>query len=130
MKQHGYLLSQKPDDHKIFEGIGFHLSSEILADAEFRIIDSYLQTRHPELVLYLRKNRIMIGDSALPAYAWIQIHTHVEIDHFHSAVQGANKALRYYSGQEDRDVIKAWIMDGFVSFAHVQKDFLKYLGED
>lgn len=126
----GYLLNQRLDDRKILEGIGFHMSSEILADAEFRIIDSYLHTRHPHLVAYLRKNRIVIGESALSAYAWVQIHTYVEMEHFNSAILGANKALRYYTGPEDKSTAKAWILGGFARFAEIQTDFLEHIAED
>jgi len=52
----------------------------------------------------------------------------VEADHFDSALLGANAALMYYAGKEDRARAKEWVLEGFRAFASVQAGFMKSLG--
>lgn len=123
----GYRINQTVDEAKIFRAIGFHIASEVLADQEFNVLDSFLRANYPDLVEYLVKTRVPIGDSENAAYRWIQIHTSVEADHFKAAVNSANLALRYYAGAETRARIKGWILDGFKEFADMQTEFMRSL---
>jgi len=125
----GYAVNQKVDEEKIFRALGFHISSEILADQEFNILDHYLRTRHTGLVEYLRIARVVISGIELPPYRWIKIHTTVETDHFNAALEGANLALRYYFGLEDPAQVKEWIITGFKEFMDVQLQFMNSLME-
>lgn len=125
----GYGLNRALDEPKLFRAMGFHIGSEVLADEEFNILDHFLQTNFPELVEYLKNNNVSIGGVPSPAYCWIQIHTHVEANHFQAAVTSANLALRYYAGEQTKASIKSWILDGFREFALVQTEFMKRLIE-
>lgn len=120
----GYLLNQQVGDEEIFRGIGFHMSSEILADHEFRILDDHLLKHRSDLVEYLKTSPIVVDGDKVPGYRWIQIHTSVEADHFAFAVRAANIALRYYRDQRNVAQAKQWVLQGFARFAEVQRDFL------
>lgn len=126
----GYLLNMEFTDKGILKAIGFHMSSEILADIEFNLVDNFLRSRHLELVMYLRKTRVAIGDFGLPAYAWVQIHTAVEADHFDFAIKSANSALRYYCGTLGKETAKSLMIEGFREFANVQSSFMEHIAED
>lgn len=123
----GYLLSQRPDENKLFRGLGFHLGSEILADREFRILDGILNARYPELVDYLKSTKIKVGIEELPAYSWIKVHTTVEMEHYKFALMAAQVALRYYRGKHTTEGAKRFILAGFRNFADVQTDFMRHL---
>jgi len=123
----GYALNQMIDEEKIFRALGFHMSSEMLADHEFNILNDYLHNQHADLVEYLRTARVEIGGIEVPPYRWIEIHTVVEADHFNAALNGANLALRYYAGLESPAQIKGWIITGFKEFMEVQLQFMNGL---
>jgi hypothetical protein len=125
--RHGYRVGQRVEEAGLFQGMGFHLGSELLADEEFRILDGYCRASQPELAAFLENTKIEIGGEQHAAYYWIRIHTSVEADHFEFAVQGANLALRCYAGTADRARVKAWILQGFQEFADVQTDFMQSL---
>lgn len=91
-----------PDDHAgCFRAIGFHLGSEVLADAEFSIIDEALREKQPGLVEFLKGHTVEISGVNHNCYHWLAIHSGhldgggVEADHFEWALQGANFALEY-----------------------------------
>src|SRR5882672_10771786 len=125
----GYAINQQVDEQKLFRAIGFHMGSEVLADEEFNILDSFLRAEYADLVEHLKRVRVPINDVKVSAYHWIQIHTTVEADHFEAAMLGANLALRYYAGAESPAQIKEWILDGFSVFAATQTDFMNGLME-
>lgn len=125
----GYAINQAVEEQKLFRAIGFHMGSEVLADEEFNILDSFLRADHADLVEHLKKAKVTINEVKVSAYHWIQIHTTVEADHFNAALAGANLALRYYSGSESRARIREWIVDGFREFAATQADFMNGLME-
>jgi hypothetical protein len=122
----GYAINQAVDEHKIFRSIGFHMGSEVLADEEFNILDSFLRAEHPDLVDHLKRKKVTINDVEVSAYHWIQIHTTVEADHFDAAMLGANLALRYCPPQ-DGLAFKESILSGFSEFARTQADFMNGL---
>jgi hypothetical protein len=121
----GYGLNQEVADETIFRGIGFHMCSEVLADGEFRVLDSFLRDRKRDLVEHLENAQVAISGVKNEAYYWIRIHTSVEADHFDAAVSGANCALRYYSGPDSSAGAKAWMLEGFRTFAAVQTTFMQ-----
>lgn len=123
----GYAVGQSVSEQNLFHAIGFHMGSEILADEEFRLLDGFLRKKYPELVDYLEKTKIKINGVQHAAYYWIRIHTTVEADHFAAATTGADIALQYYAGQESRDRIKKWILEGFAEFTAVQTEFMNGL---
>jgi hypothetical protein len=125
----GYGVNMPVEESKLFRALGFHLGSEILADEEFRLLDSYLQTHHPALVAALQQATVEVSGAQHAAYYWIYIHTSVEADHFEFAVKAANNALRYYAGTESLSRVKGWIVAGFAEFGEMQQEFMTSLME-
>jgi hypothetical protein len=123
----GYGLDRDVEEPDLLRGLGFHMSSEILADEEFRLLDRSLRNHHPELVNYLQQAEVEVAGDRRPAYFWIQIHTTVEADHFDFAARAANLALCYYSGQETPTRVKDCILGGFRDFAASQAEFMEAL---
>jgi hypothetical protein len=123
----GYGVGRPLDDRRLFQGMGFHTGSEVLADQEFNVIDACLRARRPELVKALETTRVELQGQKHDAYYWIRIHTGVEAEHFDAALRGANRALAYYAGPEDPQAVKAWILEGLARFAGVQAAFMETL---
>ena len=126
----GYGIGVGMDDARLFRAMGFHTGSEVLADAEFNVLDQGLRKGHAEMVEALQKSRVAIGGQEHDAYYWVRIHTSVEADHFDAALKGVNNAARFYSGGADPTVVKGWVLGGFREFAHVQGGFMDALGEN
>jgi hypothetical protein len=122
--RNGYGVNQTVAEPKLFRALGFHMGSELLADEEFNILDTFLRSEHETLVAHLQSTKAIISDREYPAYRWIEIHTTVEADHFNAAVASANRALRYYSGAESRACAKSSILEGFGEFAATQAAFM------
>ena len=125
----GYGVGARLEESRLFQGMGFHTGSEILADLEFVIIDTIFRERRPEMVAALEAMKVPILGEKHNAYYWVRIHTGVEAEHFDAALKGVNNALRFYVGTEDPEAVKGWILDGFARFASVQGDFMAALGE-
>jgi hypothetical protein len=103
----------------LFQAIGYHLGSELLADREFSIIDRTLRRELPQLVQFLQGHREKIGALDHGAYHWIAIHSGdggaVEEDHFAKATESANLAL-CYSPRELHGELRERLHDGFRQF--------------
>jgi hypothetical protein len=127
---YGYGLGAALSDDRLFRAMGFHTGSEVLADAEFNVLDAGLKKIHPEMVQSLQKARISIAGQEHDAYYWVRVHTSVEADHFEAALKGVNNAGRYYSGAADPETVKGWVLEGFRDFADVQGRFMAALAED
>jgi len=126
---HGYGLGEKLSEPRLFQAMGFHVGSEILADREFVIIDRVLKETRADLVAHLSKTKVEILGQKHDAYYWIFIHTGVEAEHFDAALRGATSALRFYSGHLPPLEVKGHILDGFRHFADVQSHFMDALAE-
>jgi hypothetical protein len=125
----GYGVAAALEERRLFQAMGFHTGSEILADQEFTIIDRILRDKRPAMVAALEAMKVAHFGGHHNAYYWIHIHTSVEADHFEAAVEGVNKALRYYAGTVAPETIRTWILEGFAHFISVQGDFMAALGE-
>jgi hypothetical protein len=125
----GYGLGAALDDGRLFRAMGFHTGSEVLADAEFNVLDQGLRTARPEMVEALKKTRVTVSGQEHDAYYWVRIHTSVEADHFDSALKGVNNAARFYAGEADPQAVKGWVLAGFRDFADVQGAFMDALAE-
>lgn len=112
----GYRINRESTDADLFSAIGFHIGSELLADQEYNILDRFLNCEYPALVEFLEQAR---------AYSWVKLHTTVEADHCEAALECANSALGYYTG----DVSKAYgqILGGLKRFVKVQARFMSSL---
>jgi hypothetical protein len=124
----GYGVGRRLDDRQLFQGMGFHTGSEVLADQEFNVIDRHLRERRPDMVRALETTKVELQGQKHDAYYWIRIHTGVEAEHFDAALRGANKALAYYDGADPPPAVKEWILEGLARFARVQADFMAGLG--
>ncbi len=122
----GYGAGTPEDAESIFEAMGFHLGSEILADEEFTLIDTTLRARRPELVDRLLSHRVEIADELHPAYYWIGIHSAlgggVEMDHFEWAITGVRKALEFSEPSQGESLRDA-ALRGFDRFAQNHTSF-------
>lgn len=125
----GYCVNQTVDERELFEAIGFHMGSEVLADEEFNTLDRFLRSGYPELVAFLEHEEVEIDGIRHASYYWIHIHTTVESDHFGAAVAAADRSLRYYAGGEAKATAKGWILSGFEHFTDVQSSFLESIRE-
>lgn len=125
----GYGVGARLEERALFEGMGFHVGSEILADREFVIIDEVLRRSRPDVVRALEDTQVEILGSRHNAYYWIRIHTGVEAEHFDAALKGVNRALGFYAGKHDKALVKSWMLAGFGRFARVQSGFMAALGE-
>lgn len=120
--------------HRIFQGIGYHLGSELLADREFSIIDSYLREQKPDLVHHLLRYTTTFAGGQHRGYAWIGIHSGanegggVEDDHFRSALQGVNEALGFIPAHQTDECMLA-LRHGFLRFAHDHEHFFQRAGQ-
>lgn len=122
----GYGVGTPDDLPSIFEAIGYHLGSEVLADQEFSIIDSSLREQAPDLVEHLKATSVEIAGQHHNTYQWVAIHSGhgsaVEADHFEWATQGAKLAFRFVP--EDLHAALQQQLDvGFVSFARDHREF-------
>ena len=100
----GYGVGARLEERALFEGMGFHVGSEILADREFVIIDEVLR-RTPARASgrALEGTQVEILGARHNAYYWIRIHTGVEAEHFDAALKGVNRALGFYAGKHDKE---------------------------
>ncbi len=122
-----------PDDRPaIFEAIGFHLGSELLADREFTTIDAQLRERHAALVESLMSRTVTLAGQAHPCYQWIRIHSAhgggAEEEHFAWALRGVDTAFRY-SPAGEHELLEAKVREGYLKFAKDHQEFFARVGE-
>lgn len=125
----GYGAGSADTRAAIFRAMGYHLGSELLADAEFSTIDETLRSTHPDLVEFLAKTEITIADQAHNTYHWLRIHSGhgggAEADHFDWAIRGVDVAFRYIPA-EDRAPMKRELELGYQDFARDHRTFFEY----
>lgn len=129
----GYGADSADELEPIFTAIGYHLGSELLADAEFSIIDQILRDEAPLLVQHLLTTQVNIAGQDHGGYYWIAIHSGhggaAEADHFDWATQGARLALRFVA-PELRDALRQQLHRGFQTFAADHRGFFDQVGAD
>ena len=116
----GYKINSADSEPVLFDALGFHIGAELLADVEFNVIHNYLLAHPPGLIQHL--TQCDIGHD-VNAYHWIQLHTYAEEEHFNGAIVAAEKALQYYVGARPVPVVEKEILNGFLSFVHLQQRF-------
>jgi hypothetical protein len=113
---------------ELFEAMGFHLGSEILADEEFSLLDQGLRVSRPQLVSDLLSLQVSLAGESHPAYYWIGIHSGhgggVEAEHFEWAVAGVREALTYTPATE-RAAARESVLQGFDRFAALHRIFFE-----
>ncbi|HNR92691.1 MAG TPA: hypothetical protein PKO41_09725 [Dokdonella sp.] len=122
----GYGARSADELAPIFSAIGYHLGSELLADAEFSIIDQTLREQAGDLVEHLLTTRVAIAGQEHVAYHWIPIHSGhgggAEADHFEWATQGARLAFRFVSPTQHA-ALRRQMHEGFEAFARDHRRF-------
>jgi hypothetical protein len=122
----GYGVGAPDDRASVFQAIGYHLGSELLADREFSVIDAELREQQPDLVRDLEERTVTIAGQAHKAYQWIGIHSGhggaAEHDHFEWALTGTELAFRYTPASE-RAAAKASLLDGYLVFVRDHRTF-------
>jgi len=125
----GYGDYPHKTEFDLFHSMGYHAGSEILADAEFSIIDTFFKERYPELRKKLLGTQVKKSEAGShPSYAWIAVHSGhgdaVEQDHFEAAVRGVHKAIEFVN-QDIIDEANAEeaVKQGFKLFAEQHKAF-------
>jgi hypothetical protein len=129
----GYGVSTSEHGTDLFRSMGYHLGSEILAEAEFTMIDQMMRQKMPEVVEYLSTNKFKIADQEHEGYAWIGLHSSKgeskEAEHFAWATQGVECALRYVP-QEHRETYRHQVHLGIGSFARDHQEFFAHVLQD
>lgn len=110
----------------IFIGMGYHAGSEILADAEFTLVDSFFRNRLPDLHKRMEGSTAELADSVHNCYSWISIHSGdgnaVEQDHFNLALSAIENGLRFSPPEEQAQRLE-WVKKGFNLFAENHHTF-------
>ena len=110
--------------------MGFHMASELLGDAEYTVIDQWLNKNYPELVQYLKNTKVEINGNLHNCYSWISIHSSsgsgVEAEHFVRVKQGIEAAVNFCTLKTGAlDLIE----DGFDEFLVAHKKFFNVKSE-
>ena len=119
--------TSKNKEETLFNSIGFHLGSELLADIEFNCINDYITKKHKGMHKFLLDKNFPPG---INSYAWIKIHTFVEKEHSENCFRAINMAVRHYNGKEDIDTVCEWVLFGFMNFVKSQNDFFSKILSD
>lgn len=117
----GYCLNKENTEDDLFRGLGFHIGSELLADQEFNLIDKFLRGNYSGLVKFLENKKSNFDN--IKSYRWISLHTVVEIEHLDHAFIAAERTVMYYKGKKSKEDVEKLILEGFLNFAKLQKDF-------
>jgi hypothetical protein len=123
----GYGRGTPEDAGGAFRAMGFHLGSEVLADQEFVLIQREMQRLRPELVTELSSTKVSLAGQEHNAWSWVEVHTHVEADHFEWAVQGVREAFRY-SDPAQEAALREDVLRGFDDFADCHQEFFTRVG--
>lgn len=119
----GYCATNGKTDEHLFNGIGFHIASEELADQEFIEIDKFLSLNFLDLVNYLKNKK---HSSGLSAYYWVQSHCSVEKDHHDFALTALLIACESYSGKLSEETLQIATSKGFETFCKLQERMIQH----
>lgn len=129
----GYGARSADDAGSIFGAMGYHLGSEVLADAEFSVIDRALSTKMPELVGHLKAFKYVIGGQAHNGWHWLRTHSGhggaVEEHHFEWAVEGVRRGFGYL-GEGERALARRQVLHGFARFGVDHAAFFEGVGAE
>ena len=120
--------------HRIFQGMGYHLGNELLADREFSILDTFLRTQQPALVSHLLGFTTAFAGGKHRGYAWIGLHNSTSGEappsdqHFQHALQGVNEALALIPAHLTDECMLA-LRHGFMRFASDHEHFFHRAGQ-
>lgn len=124
----GYGARSNDNALAVFRAMGYHLGSEILADAEFSVMDKIFQEVAPELVKHLKTEEVEVAREAHIPWAWLEVHSGhgggAEADHFMWAARGVKLAFEY-SPAEKHEELKHQVLCGFEDFAKDHDEFFE-----
>lgn len=125
----GFQVDAAPNTPEVLKGIGFHMASELLGDAEYSVIDEWLSKNYPALVKYLKETMVTINGDSHNCYSWISIHSStgsgVEAEHFEHVKVGVEAAKKFCTLNNTADLIE----DGFDEFLVAHKKFFNIKSE-
>jgi hypothetical protein len=125
-----YGVNALMDEAALFRGIGFHLGTEVLGEAENRVLDEFFQTKRPDVMDFLNQTDVEVNGHRVPANIWFKRHIVAEAEHFDAGIAGANQALLYYAGTADRQQVKQWMLEGVKDVANVQVEMMASILND
>lgn len=121
--KNGFQVNTEYDSPDILKGIGFHMASELLGDAEYSVIDEWLTKNYPDAVKFLKSTSVEINGDLHNCYSWISIHSStgsgVEAEHFECVKKGVDNAKKFCVLSNTEDLIE----DGFDEFLITHKKF-------
>jgi hypothetical protein len=117
-----YGVNTVMDDAALFRSIGFHLGTEVLGEDENRVLDRFFCTVRPDIMEFLDQAAIEVNGIEVPANIWFKRHIIAEAEHFDAGIAAANQALSYYSGTENLQQVKQWMLEGVKAIALLQHD--------
>jgi len=118
-----YCFFDMPEDAAFFNGLGFHVASEELADLEFNCIRNFLKSNFIDLIYFLQNKENAFG---LPSSFWIDIHCVVEKEHTCYGLKAIEIAMESYSGTLSDFEVKCNIESGYNGFCKLQYQMLEY----
>jgi hypothetical protein len=116
------------DVKALFQALGCHCASEVLADREYSLMDSVIRMENGErgFFQYFRQSskHVDIDGTRLNTYCWIPLHGEhakagVEHDHFEDALRALDVAAMYRP--EPREQLRQWALEGFQAFVDCQQ---------
>jgi hypothetical protein len=129
----GYGHASRDSLLGIFRSMGYHLGSEVMADAEFTAIDRLLRARQPELVRHLETTKVDIAGEKHVAYLWVSAHSGgggaAEAQHFEWAMRGARLAFEMATRSVEVE-LRAQLLSGFRAFADDHDTFFRNVQSD
>lgn len=129
----GYGLGRLLNELSLFEAAGHHAASEKKAGDEYAAFYKHLMEEHPQLLAALQTIDPEISD--ISNDMWMRIHgtvdgNHgVEEDHAAEALKGVNMMVKTYRGSEPKATVRQLILDGYRSFAELQAEFYRNIGQ-
>lgn len=120
------------DVKALFQAMGCHCASELLADREYSLMDRVIRKEHGDrgFFRYFKESskHVEIAGASLNTYCWIPLHgehakSGVEHDHFEAAVKAMDLAAMYRP--EPRELLRQWVLEGFQAFVDAQQGLFR-----
>lgn len=113
------------DIEALVTAVGYHISSELLADREYSLIDKVIRYTHrgSGFDTWLQGKKIDVGGKHVNPWYWIVVHGKyndlgVEAEHRDLALEALNLIAQYCSKSNEK--ILKWASKGFLDFANLQ----------
>jgi len=120
------------DVKALFQALGCHCASELLADREYSLMDRVIRKENGDrgFFQYFKQSskHVEIDGASLNTYCWIPLHGEhakagVEHDHFEDALRAMDLAAMYRP--EPREQLRQWVIEGFQAFVDTQQGLFR-----